>query len=94
MPLLQETFLDVRQRLRKDFVPLAAFGDSRKDGMLVVIKLLFEIGGLLGRLITGDILLPVGQPLTKEVVRFVLLLDNSIESIQVMVSVPLRGGND
>ncbi|WP_041720168.1 hypothetical protein [Pseudodesulfovibrio piezophilus] len=70
-------------------MPFTTLGYCGKDRMFIVIKLLLEVGSIFGRLIAGDILLPVNQPFTKEVMRFVFLLNNCIEPIQIMVRVPL-----
>lgn len=87
MFLLQEAILDLGQRVCQRGMTLAAFGHAGEDGVLVVVELLLEIGGVLGRLFAGDVFLPVGQPVAEEVVRIVFLLNDVVESIQVMVGI-------
>ena len=57
--------------------------------MLVVIELLFQTSSIFGRLLASDILLLVSQPFSEEIVRFIFLLDDGVEPIQIVISVTL-----
>jgi hypothetical protein len=87
--LFQEAVFDFGQRVCQGGMTLATFWYERELGVLIVVELFFEIGGVLGRLVAGDVLLPVGQPFAEEVVCLVFLFDGEVETIQIMVGIML-----